>query len=179
MLVAVILFTLLTAIHDPIHRQLIIDTENEQRTLCAAIYSYPLQTFNLLMDFLHFLVPVSISLLSALVIIVCASRQRSATNTQISYKEHLQQHFYQHKHLLITPCILVLLVIPRLIFALASDCSKTICEPRLFLIAYFVVFIPQSLLFFIFVLPSSLYRKEFIGSMKRQLTYIQRYRRHL
>jgi hypothetical protein len=173
-----ILFSLLSAVHDPIHRQLIIETENEQRTLCAAIYSSSLQTFNLLMDFIHFVVPVLISFFSALVVIISISRQRSTTHTQLSYKVHLQQQLYEHKHLLITPCILVVLAVPRLVLTLISDCTKTTRDPWLFLIAYFAAFIPQSLIFFIFVLPSSLYRKEFVGSMKKQLIYIRRYLCH-
>jgi hypothetical protein len=115
----------------------------------------------------HFLVHFLINLISALVIIITAARRRSVVFTRETYTEHLRKQFQQHKHLLISPIILVILSLPRLIISFVSGRMKSARNPWLYLAGYFVSFIPHILTFVVFVLPSETYKKEFNNTCKR------------
>jgi hypothetical protein len=166
MICLVFIITSCTHIHDPIHRYL-IDDEAEHRTWCVVKYSPSLQTFDWVVNILHFSFPFAINCISALIIITATARMRSNIRKKQSYKEHLRIQFREHKHLLISPCILVLLALPRLIISFLSGCMKSARNPWLYLIGYFISFVPTIMTFIVFVLPSEMYRKEFRDSMKR------------
>jgi hypothetical protein len=154
-----------TIIHEPIHRDLFED-EEEQRTWCVTDYSKYLQEYNSAIVLFHFLIPFIINLFSALFIIISGARRRSAVQTGKGYCEHLRKQFVEYKHILISPLALVILSSPRLIISLMSTCMKSSRDPWLYLCGYFISFIPTILIFIVFVLPCELYRKEFQESLK-------------
>lgn len=163
-----LLFIISTTIHDSFFRELIYD-EEEQRTWCVVRYSTSLRTFNSTLNFFHFLVPVMTNFISALVIIIVVARTRSIIHKNSSFKQHLIQQLRKHKHLLISPIILTVLALPRLIIAI-SNCMTSVREPYLYLVAYFLPISPSLLIFSIFVLTSETYRKTFLKSIKIHLT---------
>jgi hypothetical protein len=55
-------------IHDPIHRQLFNDEEEDERIWCIVRYPLILQTFNSILHIFHFLLPFLINLISSVVI---------------------------------------------------------------------------------------------------------------
>ncbi|CAM4828683.1 unnamed protein product [Rotaria magnacalcarata] len=67
----------------------------------------------------------------------------------------------QHKHLFISPVILILLSLPRLIISFTLDCKKSSKHFWLYLIGYFVSFMPSILIFVVFVLPSTIFKRSF------------------
>ncbi|CAF3762335.1 unnamed protein product [Adineta steineri] len=162
----VFIFTSLTHIHDPIHRHL-VDDEEEQRTWCIVTYSASLQILEWLVNIVHFSVPCGINCISALIIIIFTARIRVTAQENQSYKQLLYKQCWQHKHLLISPFILIVLSLPRLIISLLSGCMKSARNPWLYLIGYFISFIPPMLTFVIFVLPSKMYITEFKKSIRR------------
>lgn len=157
---------ILTSIHDPIHRRLIEDT-NEQRTSCVVSYSSNLQIYNSSMLLFHFFTPFLLNIMSSFSIIVFVTRIRSAIQKQQTYRTQLRIQFYQHKHLLITPISLVLISLPRLILSLSSGCMKSVENLWLFLIGYFITFIPPILSILIFVLSSKTYKEKLTALLKR------------
>jgi hypothetical protein len=165
-MIVVVLCILLSLVHDPIHRQLVYD-EEEQRTWCVVRYSSAMKIFDSTMHIFHFFVPFSINLISALVIVVRVARTHSTARKQNTYRQYLYNEFHQQKHLIITPIILVLLSIPRLVISLSSGCMKSIRDPWLFLMGYFISFMPSLLTFVVFVWPSESYKKEFNTIVKR------------
>ena len=162
-IICVLLFTCLTAIPDPIYRRLIHDNDDddEQRIWCIVTYAKHLKNYMSFMNIFHFIVPFIINFISALLIIIMVARTRSIVHKKQTYKEHLRQQFIEHKHLLITPCVLILLTLPRLIISFASSCMKSTREPWLYLIGYFISFIPYIFIFILFVVPSDTYMKQF------------------
>ncbi|CAF0995427.1 unnamed protein product [Rotaria sp. Silwood1] len=165
-----------TTIHDPIHRHLIDDDnddDNEKRIWCIVTYSSSFQTFNTVVNIFHFLTPSIINLISGLIIIKITSRQRQVVRPHQSYQNVLHQQFQIHIHLLITPIVFVMLAIPRLIISLISRCMKSINDSWLFLIGYFISFIPSMLTFVIFVLPSKSYKQDFMKTYQRHKNAIQ------
>ncbi|CAF0936396.1 unnamed protein product [Rotaria sp. Silwood1] len=164
-----------TTIHDPIHRRLIDDDndDDEKRIWCIVTYSSNLQTFNTVLNIFHFLTPFIINLISGLVIIIMTTRRRTTVRANESFRKMLQKQFQEHSHLLITPILLVILAIPRLIISLISRCMKSINDPWLFLIGYFISFMPSVLTFVVFVLPSKVYKQEFWKAYARYKNVVQ------
>ena len=165
-ILVVFLFTISTHIHDPISRQLIND-EEEQRMWCVTKYSSTLQIFDWVVNIVHFSIPFATNFISALVIVITAARRRSNVKKSQSYKKILREQFQRHKHLLISPFILILLAIPRLIISFLSGCMKSARNPWLYLIGFFSSLNAPMLNFAVFILPSAMYKKEFRESMKK------------
>jgi hypothetical protein len=139
----------------------------EHNVLCVIRYSRSLQTYNTVTLFFHIIVPFIANLYSALFIIFGTARRRSATQNNQTFKEHVLKQMNEHKQLLISPIILLILAMPRLIISLVSGCVDPSNNPWLYLCAYFISFTPPMLVFSVFVLPSKLYRKTFKDSMTR------------
>ena len=165
-IVFVLVGAISTFVYDPIHRRL-IDDEEEHRTWCVTHYSSSVQIFDWFLNILHFSLPFSINCISAIVLIIVAARTRSNAQKKKPFKEHLHEQLQQHKHLLISPLILVVLAIPRLIISFLSGCMKSTQDSWLYLIGYFVSFVPSMMTFVVFVLPSENYKEQFTKSMKR------------
>ena len=169
-----------SSVQDPLHRHLIDerndDTDQIKRTWCTITFSSNIiRQFNSYMHTFHFLLPFTINFVSAIILIRVKSRQHLRTHKNQSYKQILRQQYKQHKHLLVAPIISVLLALPRLILTFLSRCMQSSDDAWLFIILYFISFIPCMLTFIIFVLPSKFYRKEFSKSILKYRIAIQRY----
>ncbi|CAF1456070.1 unnamed protein product [Adineta ricciae] len=161
----VFLVVICTNVQEPLHRQL-MDDEEEQRIWCVIKLSPSVQLFDSIIILFHFLVPFSLNIVSALVIIVVTARTRSNIKRKQTYKEHFYEQLQTHKHLLISPSILVLLASPRLIISFLSECMKSVRDPWLFLSGYFISFVAPIVTFAVFVLPSQTYKQQFFQSAK-------------
>jgi hypothetical protein len=168
-ILALILMIISTTIHDPIHRHLLYDDndDDEKRIWCIITYSVSLHTFNTFINMFHFLTPFTINIISAIIIIVITARQRVHIENHQCYQDVLREQFYQHRHLLITPVLLVILALPSLIISFVSGCMTSIGDSWLFLVGYFVSLIPSMLCFVVFVLPSRSYKKQLLTSIRR------------
>ncbi|UJR11665.1 hypothetical protein I4U23_015846 [Adineta vaga] len=164
-LILLLLLTILTSIHDPIHRRL-FQEENENdnskiRIWCIVNYSSNLQIHNRIMNTLHFFVPFLINFISSNILIQKRFHQKvHVCNDQQFYKDVLHRQIREHQHLLIAPVILFILALPRLILSYLFKCMNSTKDSWIFLYGYFVSFIPTMITFFIFVLPSKFYRNQ-------------------
>ena len=149
----------LSNVHDPIHRQLITD-DGERRTWCIVRYPSTIHAYNSVIQALHLILPFVCNIASAALIICNIARRRAVLQSQQSFKEHMQKQLTSHKHLIISPIILVLFASPRMIIALFSGCMKSTRDPWLFLVGYLTSLAPALLVFGVFVLPSDTYRRE-------------------
>jgi di/tricarboxylate transporter len=169
-ILSIFIFTILTHIHDPIHRQLIDDFDiDEYRIWCFVQYSSSLNRYNSFITFFHFLIPFSINIISALWIIITLTYNRSGMQHNGTFQEQLKQQLKQHRHILISPCMLILLTLPRVIISFISGCMRSPRDSWLHLIGYFVSFIPSMLTFIVFVLPSKNYKTEFNTVVKQTI----------
>jgi hypothetical protein len=151
---AVILSTILIHLHDPFHRHFIDNIDvDEQRTWCFVQYSSSLNIFSSFMAISHVLIPFLINLFSTIFIIISSARSRSTAQRRLTLK--------QHRHLLIASCALMLLVLPRLIISFISGCVKSPRHSWLFLVGYFISFLPSMMTFIVYVLSSKLYKDQF------------------
>jgi len=166
MIFVLLLIVIVSFIHDPIHRGLITD-DDEQRIWCIVNYSTKLNVFNSFINIIHFLVPFFLNVISAILIIMRAARHRSIARPHQTYRDHVREQFQEHKHLVISPCVLIILSFPRLYISFISGCMKSARNPWLYLIGYFISFAPSMLTFVVFVLPSELYKKEFWKAIRQ------------
>jgi hypothetical protein len=139
----------------------------EQHVWCVTAYSRFIQEYNTVILFFHLVGPFIANLFSALFVIFGTARQRSVARIDQSYKQHVRKQLSEHKQLVISPAILLVLSLPRLIISLLSGCVQTSSNSWLYLSAYFISFTPSMLIFVIFVIPSELYRKTFKESLNR------------
>jgi len=164
----VILIVISSVIHDPIHRKLIKDNDNEeQRIWCIVTYSNEVNIFNSFVNIVHFFIPFLINIFSSIFIIVTVARQRALSRPRQTYGEHLFEQTREHKHLLFSSCLLILLAIPRVVISFISSCMKSARDPWLYLLAYFISFAPPILTFVVFVLPSKAYTVAFRKSLQQ------------
>ncbi|CAF4548267.1 unnamed protein product [Rotaria sp. Silwood2] len=166
---------IVTTIYDPFYRRL-IDEENEddKRIWCIVNYSIGIKIFNSIIHTFHFLAPLMINITSVIILITKKTRHRSNIQTGRSYIEHLKEQIHQHKHLFTAPVILVILGLPRLILLFVSTCMKSTDDAWLFLVGYFISFIPSMLTFVVFILPSKFYKQQLRQTLTTYLTQIQR-----
>ncbi|CAF1513822.1 unnamed protein product [Rotaria magnacalcarata] len=149
-----------TLIYDPMYRRL-IDDEEEQRTWCVTNYSPSVGIFDVAINIFHFCIPFAMNCISALVIIYNTAYIRAKSQEKISFKQNLYKQIAVNKHLLISPFLLIILALPRLIISFLSGCMKSVNDSWFYLMGHFISFIPSMMTFAVFVLPSDMYKKEF------------------
>ncbi|CAM4933749.1 unnamed protein product [Rotaria socialis] len=149
-----------TLIYDPMYRRL-IDDEEEQRTWCVTNYSPSVGIFDVVINIFHFCIPFAMNCISALVIIYNTAYIRAKSQEKISFKQNLYKQIAVNKHLLISPFILIILALPRLNISFLFGCMKSTHDSWFYLMGPFISFIPSTITFVVFVLPSDLYKKEF------------------
>jgi hypothetical protein len=131
-----------------------------------------LHTYNLIINIIHYVVPFSINLVSSVFILLRVSRSKSNAQ-KLPFSQALKQQFLAYKHWILSPLLLALLALPRLIFGLIFTCisSTDSWQSQLLLIGYFIGFLPQVGTLVIFVLPSKTYKEALVKLLKRQRSY--------
>ena len=185
-IIMILPFCIMGSTHSRTYQARIVRIENRKKrekelqntrdyhAFCITRYSASIEKYNTIILFFHLVGPFAINLFSALYIIFGAARKRSAAQPGRSYSEHVREQFNEHKQLLISPLVLVILSSPRLIIALLPGCVNVSRNLWLYLSAYFISFTPSMLVFVIFVLPSDLYKKKFKEALKALQRRIRR-----
>jgi hypothetical protein len=179
-IVFVIILSFASHLQDPFHLCLIND-EEENRIWYITEYSFRFFAFNTTMTIIHFFTPFMVNFLSGIFIIIRIAQRRlivkekkfiveerkSKIKQQLAiqrkrlYKELIYQQIREHKHILITPFILILLDLPHLIISFLFGCMKSQRDPWLFLIGHFIPLVSPIAHFFVFVLSSEEYKEQF------------------
>ena len=153
-------------IHDPLSRKL-YDDKDEQKILCIADYSSKLKNnYDKFISIFHFVIPFIINMICAITVIMQVIQTRVKLRKNSSQHMVFRKEIKRHKHLIISPLILILLNVPRLIITFLSACMESPSNPWLFLVGYYISFIPPLSIFSIFILPSEKYKDEFLKAMK-------------
>ena len=166
MIVVVVVLTSCSYIHDPVHRGVMND-EQDQHIWCLTYYSTSMQAFDWIVNIFHFCFPFVINIISAAVVIINITRTHSNSQKTRSYKEHLVEQLHRHKHLLISPLILVALAVPRLMISFLSGCMGSARDSWLYLVGHYIAFIPAIMTVVVYILPSQLYKEKLYELMKR------------
>ena len=108
-------------IHNSIYRKLIGETNDDDQES----YSSNVRFYNSLIHTIHFIIPFIINLCSVIILIKKKTTQQSHFNKKQSYKTILLKQIRKHKHLIVSPIVLVLVGIPRLVFIFISKCMNS------------------------------------------------------
>lgn len=173
-LLCIVLLLVLTGltVHEPMTRQLIEDPRLGRFTWCIKKYdSTKLQTLASILSIIQLVGPFLVNSLSMSILIVIISRKKlnlKKNNSDQSFVTVLYQQICYYKHFILSPAILLLLTLPRLIITLGSLCVDTSWRNYVFLSGYFISFIPFMATLFIFIIPSPTYRTDLILQVTRR-----------
>lgn len=152
-------------VHEPISRQLIEDPRLGRYTWCVTkFHSDSWQKLASILSITHLIGPFLVNVLSTGGLIVILARQRSTIRkgkTIKAFSTVLRKQIIHYKHLIISPMVLLILNLPRLVISLGSLCVDTSWRNYVFLAGYLISFIPFTATFLIFILPAPLYQDEF------------------
>ncbi|CAF2718523.1 unnamed protein product [Rotaria sp. Silwood2] len=93
-------------------------------------------------------------------LITIAAYNRFKVELKQSFMQQFQLKLKKHKDIIITPSILLILGLTRLISSFTLGCMESPRQYWLYLIGYFAAFVSSILTLFVFVLPSKIYRSE-------------------
>ena len=94
------LLTIVSCIHDPIHRRLIVkedDESQEKKTWCIVQYSSGMGIYNSIIYIIHFFGPFLINLISMIILIKAKTRQYMIMHRNESYKTSFVKQFQEYK----------------------------------------------------------------------------------
>ena len=172
--ISLLLLLFSTNIQDPLNRSLFDEETNEEKRIwCIVNYSPVIHVVNSIVTTVYIIFPFIINLISAIIIITSSTRQQILIHKRKNYRTILFEQFQQHRNLLIAPIVLMMLDIPRLVITFRSGCLKSNGDSWLFLIGYFLSFIPSVLTFILFVLPSTVYSQLFSEAIHRYRNFIR------
>ena len=166
-------------IHDASYRHLIEETngiDDTSRIWCIVSYSSGLKIYNYFIHAFHVFGSYLINLISVIIIIIMKVKQQLVILTNRSYKELLLEEIRELKHLITGPIVLMLLTFPRLIMIFLSNCMQSSDDAWIFLMGYFISFIPCMFNFIIFVMSTKFYKEQFRQTIKTYRKKMQRQR---
>jgi hypothetical protein len=162
-IVLLLLFTAM-AIHEPMTRHLIEDPRLGRYTWCVTKFnSAKMRIFATGVSIFHLLGPFLLNLVSTTILIFTISRQKLTVRKGVireTFVVVLREQIAKYKHLFISPVLLLLFTLPRLVISLGSLCISTSWRNYVFLTGYFISFVPFMTTLFIFILPAPVFRNE-------------------
>ena len=173
-----LLITIGTAIHDPFVRDL-LDEQHEyndeiKRIWCTVRYSRSLQIYDYIIQSVHFIGAFVVNIISALVLIWKKTRHEQTLHVKSDFKEIFKEQIKKYRHILISPLTLTILAIPRLAIVFISKCMQSTNDSWLFLIGYFISFLPSMLNSIVYILPSKYYKTELGNTMHQYQSQMRR-----
>ena len=135
------------------------------QTLCVLSTSSSWVNYDRIIVLIHYIFPFCIQIISSTLLTILTAQSRSTTvqtNHRHSFARQLKRQFHDQRELYLAPIIIILSGLPHIILSFSFACvSLSIWQRHAMLIAYFLSHAPQLLGFFLFVLPSSNYSREF------------------
>jgi hypothetical protein len=131
---------------------------------CIQEISINEQTSFQVLSIAHQLIPFVVNLFSALAMIITIGRSKAASH-HLSRRVTFMQQIQQRIHLLLGPFICFISQLPELILLFLNPCTYDSNQwfSHVALIAYYITFTPHISLFFMYILPSPLYKKLFLA----------------
>jgi hypothetical protein len=169
LIIVVILFNIIANLYEPFYRRLLDDPSRTDHAWC--VLDFPqnvlwLGSFRKVMNIVHIIVPFGVNLLCTLILLVRITKSKYLlidaiiTSKSESYSSLLREQMSRYKDLLISPCVLLVLGLPRLVFTFAFACVQHPWQQHVYIASYFISILPMALSLFIFVFPSVTCKKD-------------------
>ncbi|CAF1379912.1 unnamed protein product [Adineta steineri] len=151
----IIIIVFLMHIHEFICRVTSPDPVAPNKFVCQILYSQELLMLNQIFSFTHLFVPFSLHIISTCLIIASISRRRAMLYQTTYWKQWFKQ-FRCHHHLFLAPILAMICTLPQLILSLKYSCVDVSLKwlLRLNTSANLIIYIPQSMTFFLFIYHS-------------------------
>jgi hypothetical protein len=144
---------------------IVINQPDFSMTFCVTDFNQIVaKEYNRINTLIHSILPFFIQIISITFLIIFVARSRAnLAQKKITYKQILQKQFKEQKELYITPIIHIVSSLPNVILAFSLACTQMNNLQRYGLLAaYLFSYIPSMLGFIVYVLPSRMYKKEFL-----------------
>ncbi|CAF1162457.1 unnamed protein product [Didymodactylos carnosus] len=169
MIITVILMNILGTLHEPFYRHMVDDPHINDYSWCVIKYPYVwLETYETIINITNLLVPFMINFITTLIVLILLARRKSSIiDNNKSYFHILKDGIRRYNSFVISPLLLILLELPRLVSSFAFACITFQWQKYLYLTSYFVSTLPLMTTLLIFVIPKESYKKELIDCLKR------------
>jgi hypothetical protein len=126
----------------------------------------------------HLIMPFLINCVSIIILLITMVRHKlTLTNIHTVYNllGILKQEIVLYRVSLMSPFILILLGLPRLISSFAFSCGQQQWHQQLLFVSYLISLLPMVLTPFIFILPKASYKAELVQSLTNIWRFIRNY----
>ncbi|CAF3593783.1 unnamed protein product [Rotaria sp. Silwood1] len=149
-------------IHEIIYSTVIQHVSTDSFMCVIEIRIQSILTYNRITTLMHYLLPFSIQIICITTLIVRAARSRlKATRERNTFYQVLKKQFQTQKDLYIVPITVILSSLSQIIITFSLACKHLEDWQRHALLsAYLLSYAPQIFGFILYVLPSTLYKKE-------------------
>jgi hypothetical protein len=156
-------------IHEAISYTTVVDPSYTLANVTVCVINYlgsTISTYNRINVLIHYFVPFLIQFLSITALITQITRSRVRTagrNNESTFLNTLKKKFQMYKDLYIIPTIIIFSSLPQIIFSFTYACTelKEAWQRYTLLVTYFLSYLPQTLGFLLYVLPSKKYTEDF------------------
>jgi hypothetical protein len=137
---------------------------------CIQEISFSQQTLFQFLPIVHQLVPFIVNILSTLSIIITVGRSKAASH-HLPQRVTVVQQARKRVDLLLGPFICFITQLPQLIMLFLNPCIYNDKQwfSHIALITYYITFAPHMSLFFMYIVPSPLYKELFIKLASRTI----------
>ena len=154
-----------TCIHKAIGRHLINDPISTEHTWCVLAGSSLLMRYESIINVIHLIGPFTVNLMSTFFFLTSLARRKTETTAKqrkvkTNYRSILLEQILIYRPFVVSPILIALFSLPRLIFTFAFTCIQATWQKDIFLAGYFISFVPLTSTLFIFVFPSPAYQEE-------------------
>ncbi|CAF1163612.1 unnamed protein product [Didymodactylos carnosus] len=167
----VIVGNIVSYLHQSFIRHVIEDPRSNGITWCVMKFSHlTLEKYDMAINIIHLIVPFCINIMTTLILLISLTQPKFISLTAISnvtYYKLLKEQMVLYKPFVLSPFVLVILQIPHLLLSFTLVCIESNWQKYFYLITYFVSCLPLTGTLVIFVLPSPVYKKEFIKCIIR------------
>ena len=139
----------------------------DDRHWCVVEYIKWIETYRTSFVHIHYIGPILINIVTMIMIITITAHQKRRAHQKHTYYTYIKLQIEKHKHILLSTLSVILLTLPYLVISSLLTCNRTSHVFWLSLIGYYLSFFPAAFVFFIYVIPSPLYRKEYKGLILR------------
>jgi hypothetical protein len=168
-ILALLVFNTITNIHEPFYRRLIKDPRRTEQLWCVLDFTSNnawLSTYDKVTNIGHIIGPFLINIFSVLIFVIRRSEHKNlviavaTASKNNNYGSLFFKDIRRYKHCLISPIVLLIFGLPRLVFTFAFACIESSRQKQAYMASYLVSALPMAMTFFIFLLPSPAYLNE-------------------
>ncbi len=150
-------------LHEPFYYQTLRDLDSSAVHCVTNFNQSVVEMYNRVNTLIHHLFPFGIQIISITLMIVLAARSRAkTTGDQQTFQQVLKKQMSTQKELYIIPITIIFSALPQAILSFSLACTQlNNWKQNTLVVCVLLSYVPQTLGFILYVLPSSAYKKEF------------------